>query len=184
MPRLFVALWPPPEVLDRIEALPRPDVAGLRWTGRRHWHVTLRFLGSVPEVDPVMEALGGAAGFSARTTEAVLGPAVDRFGRRVLHVPVSGLDGVATAVVAATAHIGHPPEDRPFRGHVTLARAAGRRASVDLRPLTGTPVTGRWPVEEICLVRSDLSRTGARYEVVATFGLPGDGPLSTASVAP
>jgi len=184
VPRLFVAVRPPPDLLDRIEALPRPDVAGLRWTGRRHWHVTLRFLGPVPEVDPVVEALGAAAGLLAGTTEAVLGPAVGRFGSRVLHVPVSGLERVSTAVVAATADIGHPPDDRPFRGHVTLARAAGRRASVDLRPLTGTPVTGRWPVDEICLVRSDLSPAGARYEVVATFGLPGDGPPSTASVAP
>ena len=30
MPRLFVAVWPPDDVLDLITELPRPDVEGLR----------------------------------------------------------------------------------------------------------------------------------------------------------
>lgn len=171
MPRLFVAVRPPDEVLDRIEALARPGVDGLRWTRRDHWHVTLRFFGSVPAAEPAAGALAIAAR-SATVAEAVLGPAVDRFGRRVLHVPVSGLDPVAAAVVAATAAIGRPPDDRPFAGHVTLARVA-ERASVDLRPLTGAPVDGRWPVTEVCLVRSVLSGAAPHYEVEATFPLSG-----------
>ena len=44
MPRLFVAVWPPDDVLDRLAVLPRPEVDGLRWTDQDHWHVTLRFL--------------------------------------------------------------------------------------------------------------------------------------------
>ncbi len=171
MPRLFVAVRPPAEVLDRIAALPRPEVAGLRWTRRDHWHVTLRFLGSVADVEPVAEALATAAG-SASPTDAVLGPTVARFGRRVLHVPVSGLDGLAAEVVAATAGIGRPTDDRPFTGHVTLARVS-EKASIDLRPLTGVAVEGRWPVTEVCLMRSDLSSGPPRYDVEATFPLSG-----------
>lgn len=171
MPRLFVAVWPPPEVLDRIAALDRPDVTGLRWTRRDHWHVTLRFLGSVPDVEPAVAAVA-AASRSAAATEAVLGPRVERFGRRVLHVPVCGLEEVAAAVVAATDGIGRPPGDRPFAGHVTLARVS-EKSTVDLRPLTGAPVSGRWPVTEVCLVRSDLSGAGPRYDVEATFPLSG-----------
>ncbi|MDQ1444823.1 MAG: hypothetical protein QOI20_1287, partial [Acidimicrobiaceae bacterium] len=45
-PRLFVAVWPRPEVVDALARLPRPDVPGLRWTGPDHWHVTLVFLGA------------------------------------------------------------------------------------------------------------------------------------------
>ena len=171
MPRLFVAVWPPGDVLDRIEALSRPDVAGLRWTRRDQWHVTLRFLGSVPDAGPVGDALVSVAA-TAAATEAVLGPTVDRFGRRVLQVPVSGLETLAAAVVVATSGMGRPPDDRPFAGHVTLARASGR-GSVDLRPLTGAAVSARWPVREMSLVRSHLSPAGARYEVVTAFGLSG-----------
>ncbi len=32
MPRLFVAVWPPDEILDEIAALPRADEPGVRWT--------------------------------------------------------------------------------------------------------------------------------------------------------
>ena len=45
----------------------------------------------------------------------------------------------------------------------------GKNARVDLRPLTGTPLSARWTVDEVCLVESRLSSTGARYEVVARF---------------
>lgn len=167
MPRLFVAVWPPDDVLARVAALPRPAVAGLRWTGREQWHVTLRFLGSVDEVEAVVGALSGLA---AQGVEAVMGPAVGRFGGRVLHVPVRGLEGVATAVVEATAGLGRPPEDRAFVGHLTLARVA-RRGRVDLRGLVGEPVEGRWWVRELCLVESRLHREGARYEVLERFPL-------------
>ena len=87
--------------------------------------------------------------------EAVLGPAVGRFGNRVLHVPVSGLGELAAGVVEATAGLGRPPEDRAFAGHLTLARVA-EGARVDLRPLAGEAVAGRWTVEDVCLVESHL----------------------------
>ena len=169
MPRLFVAVWPPAEVLERVASLPRPALAGLRWTRPEQWHVTLRFLGSVDEVDAVAAAVAGAAS-SCPPLEAVAGPELSRFGQRVLHVPVAGLEPLAAAVIEATAALGQPPEDRPFAGHLTLARVA-RGARVDLRELAGEPVSGRWRVTEVCLVESRLHRQGARYEVVERFGL-------------
>ena len=167
MARLFVAVSPPQEVLDHVAALDRPEVAGVRWTDRSQWHVTLRFLGRVDDVAAAAEAL---AGVRAVPTVASLGPAVGRFGQRVLHVPVSGLDAVAAAVVAATAHVGEPPEERAFAGHLTLARVTGR-AKVDLRALAGQTVEGSWDVEEVCLVESHLSPKGARYEILERVAL-------------
>jgi 2'-5' RNA ligase len=167
MPRLFVAVWPPDEVLSLIAALPRPEVEGLRWTTRDQWHVTLRFFGAV-ELESASTALRSV---SAPRATAVLGPETGRFGKGVLHVPVSGLDEVATAVVGATAAVGQAPEPRPFRGHLTLARARDRRRGVDLRPFVGTPVSATWPVSELCLVESRLSPKGANYEVVETVSL-------------
>jgi 2'-5' RNA ligase len=167
VPRLFVAVWPPDDVLDLVAALPRPDVDGLRWTTREQWHVTLRFFGSV-ELDEAVDALDRV---SAPPTTAELGPEIGRFGRRILQVPVGGLEGVAAAVVVATAEVGRPPEDRPFAGHITLARARDRRRGVDLRPLAGLSIAASWPVGEVCLVESHLHPHGARYEVVERFPL-------------
>jgi 2'-5' RNA ligase len=167
MARLFVAVSPPDEVLERVAALDRPDVAGLRWTDRAQWHVTLRFLGRVDDVAVAVEALDRVR---AAPAEASLGPAVGRFGQRVLHVPVTGLDQVAAAVVGATAQVGEPPEERTFAGHLTLARVR-QGMKVDLRALSGQPVAGRWPVAEVCLMESHLSPKGARYEVLERFRL-------------
>jgi 2'-5' RNA ligase len=161
--RLFVAVVPPEGVLDAVAALPRPDADGLRWTTRDQWHVTLRFLGAVRDVDPVVSAL---AAMPFVRCEAMLGPAIDRFGRRVLHVPVTGLDALAAAVVSATADFGEPPEDRPFTAHLTIARARSRRG-VDLRPFAGVPIAATWAVDEVAVVESHLHPQGARYEIVA-----------------
>jgi len=220
--RLFVAVVPPGDVLDRLAALRRPPRPGVRWTRREQWHVTLRFLGEVDEsaVPALVAALDAAplAGGSPAAAPAaggspaggppaggppaggspaggapaggalaggapaggplaagpvgsaqaapggdhgpvppvaVLGPRVTALGRRVVQVPVAGLDDLAAAVEAATATVGRPPEPRSFRGHVTLARVA--RGS--LRDLVGEPVAATFPVGDVRLVHS---RPGGR----------------------
>lgn len=168
MARLFVAVWPPEEILERVAALPRPDVDGLRWTQRHQWHVTLRFLGRVDDVDDAVASLSGMG--PVEPAEAGLGPEVGHFGRRVLHVPVSGLDRLAATVTAATAEVGKPPEDRPFAGHLTLARTS-KSARVDLRLLAGGPIRGLWTVTELSLMESRVSGAGASYEEVRRFAL-------------
>ncbi len=177
MRRLFVAAWPPDDVLDVVGRLDRPPVAGVHWTTRDQWHVTVRFLGSVPDAGPVVDAL--ACVVLAGPVRATLGPEVGRFGRRILHVPVAGLEALAAAVIGATAGLGKPPEDRPFHGHLTLARVA-KDARTDLRALTGTPVEGGWDVDAVCLVESRLSAARARYEVLERFPLAG-GPTPAAT---
>src|SRR5947208_2359100 len=50
--RLFVAIAPPPAVLDELDALVEPLRArrlDLRWTNREAWHGTLAFLGQVDQ---------------------------------------------------------------------------------------------------------------------------------------
>ena len=161
-----MAVWPPAEVVETLAALPRPDVEGLRWTRPEQWHVTLRFLGDADE-RAATEAFGRIR--FEREMEASLGPATGSFGRRVLHVPVTGVEDLAAATAAATAGVGEPLGTRPFAGHITLARARGRRG-VDLRSLAGAAVGGRWAVRQLTLVASHPGgRTPSRYEVVATL---------------
>lgn len=170
--RLFVAVWPPAEVQDLIAGIERPPVDGLRWTTADQWHVTLRFLGDCDEA----RARSAFARITAAAASAAMGPVTGRFGRRILHVPVAGLDRVAAATAAATGHVGVPAGERDFDGHLTLARVRDtrRRPPVDLAPLTGWPLAATWPVTEIALVRSVLGPGGARYDTLATrpLGLP------------
>jgi 2'-5' RNA ligase len=162
--RLFVCVRPPGEVLDALDGVVARcragAPAGVRWVARDRWHVTLHFLGDVADPAPVAAALAGAR--LPATCEAELGPAVELLGRQVVSVPVRGLDALAGAVRAAVGHLGGPPEDRPFRGHVTLARL-GRRGR-GRPPCRGTPLAGGWAVDDVALVRSHLGPGPARYE--------------------
>ena len=58
--RLFVAAWPPADVVEALRGLDRPVVTGMRWTTADQWHVTLRFLGDVDDPAPVVAALTAA----------------------------------------------------------------------------------------------------------------------------
>jgi RNA 2',3'-cyclic 3'-phosphodiesterase len=167
--RLFVAVWPPPELIEQLRRLDRPARPGLRWTTEDQWHVTLRFLGDVAA--PVEEEAlrGGLAGVAAvvPALEAVAGPHARPLGP-VWVLPVAGLDHLAGRIGVATSEVGRPPAHRSYRGHLTLARAKHR----DLfRGLPQTAVAGAWTVTEVTLVRSHLGSTGARYDIVGRWPL-------------
>jgi 2'-5' RNA ligase len=165
--RLFVGVWPPADVVAGLAGLDRPDRPGVRWTTPDQWHVTLRFLGSMEDAEEGKRALARVAPVAGPDQPvAVAGPSVVRLGPSVLCIPVAGLEDVAAAVVAATAGIGEPPPERPFRGHVTLARA---KRGVDVRVLAGQSFAAEWPVSEVTLVASETRASGARYRVVAGY---------------
>lgn len=170
--RLFVAVWPPPSVVAALADV--PVGTGRRTDGDR-LHTTVRFLGAVAEhaVPALGEALGVAAAVDAAA--ARLGPATATFGRHVLHVPVMGLDRLAAAVsralsapAGAQAFAG---DDRPFAGHLTIARSRSRNRSPgeDLRAVAGAAVPDEaqapWEVAEVTLVAS----AGGRYDVLGRF---------------
>jgi RNA 2',3'-cyclic 3'-phosphodiesterase len=167
--RLFVAVWPDAAALDQLAALDRPVIDGVRWTTRDQWHITLRFLGEVEDVAPVEVALQDAAARS-RAMHAHLGPLVERVAN-MLWAPVSGLDDVARSVVTETAMFGMPPENRRFRGHITLARQRSRRKGSALRVAQGQPLSGSWDVNDVELVCSHLGPGGSRYETIARVPL-------------
>jgi 2'-5' RNA ligase len=162
MARLFVAVWPSEDVIEAVRVLRRKDQRGVRFVDPDRWHVTLRFLG---EADPER---AGALMDRAVLPDATarFGPAVDVVGERALVVPVAGLDGLASAVVAATARVGDPPPRRRFVGHLTLARLQPR---APMPEVLGTIVHAEMPVAEVALVRSRLAADHAHYETLATW---------------
>ena len=189
--RLFVAITPPPAVLDDLEARVaplRPDWPALRWTARPAWHVTLAFLGEVS--DDTAAVLGPRLGRAAHRHPtlslafASAGAFPGRSRARVLWTGISGdrpaLETLARSVAAGARRAGAPPPDegRRFRPHLTLARC---REPVNLAPLVealadhaGTP----WTAAEIHLMRSHPGDPGSppRYETVGTRPLQAPRP--------
>jgi 2'-5' RNA ligase len=162
-------------VVEAVAGLDRPELPPVRWTSSEAWHVTLRFLGGVPP-DAVAQVAGALQGLrSLPPAVAALGPATRRLGRSVLVLPVAGLGGVATAVDGALAGMGFVAEERPFTGHLTVARARGRASLPG--GLTGAPLAATWPVDEVTLVESTLrGAEGSRYTVLERVPLAGSGP--------
>src|SRR5439155_419839 len=138
--RCFVALDLPDDVraaLERTQASLRREAprADLRWVAPAGLHVTLKFLGEVPEaaLAPVADAVRTTAAAHAGITLALAGlggfPSLAR--PRVLWagIPtgVAEVGRLAAALERVLEPLGFPPESRPFRSHVTIARVRSPR---------------------------------------------------------
>ncbi len=148
VPRLFVALWPPDDVVRELASVPRPAVDGLRWTKPERLHVTLRFLGECDEA----EAAAALRRVSFAPTLVTLGPTMQRLGRSVVMIPARGVNDLAAAVTEATSHLGQPPPKRRFTGHMTVAR------------FKRDPSPGQWPPENLPTL--DVSFTTSEMALV------------------
>ena len=189
--RAFVAVYPPAAVLDAVDArlgAARRVAPDLRWSPRNQWHVTLRFIGRVADVDALSARLGdavaaltpveglalaGAGAFPTARRGSVLwvgvadGPARDALG--VLAAAVDAACGAA-AVDADDLGAGLESEDRVFTPHCTVARA---RRPVDLRGAVDAigpdPFGDPCSVTEVRLVASAALPTGAVHTDLARF---------------
>jgi RNA 2',3'-cyclic 3'-phosphodiesterase len=186
--RMFVALVPPEEAVEHLEAFlePRRSAAGFRWAAPEQFHVTLAFLSAVEErrSDDLTERLARAAARRTSFPTCIAGGgAFPNAGRaRVLWAGLdldddgrTEIDRLATGCRAAANRAGIPVDGQRFRAHVTLARI-GHPTEVSswVRLLDGY-VGPRWTADRISLVASYLGegpRGRPRYEIVEEFTLP------------
>ena len=142
-----------------------------------NWHITLRFLGWVTDVqrDRILASLDDAdlgAPFRLRLTG--LGAFPKPRKATVLWIGVDDgterLGSIAAACNEAAEGAGFSSEERPYHAHLTIARV---RPPVDVTGLVDAfpPLDLRVTVDEITLFRSHLERGGATYEPVDTLEL-------------
>ncbi len=177
--RVFVAL-PIPE--PQRHALARYLVAGAaaapgyRWVEPEALHLTLRFLGSVDTalLERVRAELGRVRQGPFRLGLGSQGTFPGRGQPRVIWLGLAeGAEPcaqLAAAVDAACCSAGVPPETRPFRAHVTVARARDR-CPPPLR-LADPPRLDPWMADEFVLFESQLRPGSApRYVSLARYPL-------------
>jgi RNA 2',3'-cyclic 3'-phosphodiesterase len=174
MVSVFVAAWPDETAVEALSGQLVQSLSGeLRWVRPQDWHVTLAFLGSVPDddVSGLVDALRSVSP-SVLPATATMGPRTEVLGRGVLCLPVSGLDEIASSVREATGPFNRSSDwGRQFFGHLTLARSIGRRRIP--RAVAGESIVVGWGVSEVRLVSSEVTSHGSRYTVRELVGLGG-----------
>lgn len=175
--RVFVAVPVDPPSAAIIGAwLARTDLPGRR-VPPANWHITLRFVGTVDEVqadrlaaalddidevDPFSVEFGDLGGFPTTSDANV---AYIRLGRGS-----ASLQTLATLVDDAVESIGLGPEERLYAPHLTVSRirpGQDLRAAADAAGDLGLSAV----VTEFSLYRTHLGSGGARYERLETYSL-------------
>jgi len=176
------------EAIRRTQALLKVAQAGKygRWVRPEGIHLTLKFLGDVPEnrVELIADAIRKAA--------TDLAPFPLFFGKlgcfpnlrapRVTWVGVDDPSGdlrrLQRDVETNLSDLGYPPEKRAFHPHLTLARTRrvtrGEQAALgELVRRTHLDRLGEMEVAEVSLMRSELQPSGSVYTQLAAAPLGG-----------
>jgi len=179
--RLFFALWPDAE---QRAALLQATTGIVRHGGGRpvpetNLHLTLAFLGSVPESRlQELSAIGrqAAAAWPADAAPLAVSLAAPAhwakaqvlvvLAREEPHgAPPSGVAELARILTTETAAAGFSPDLKPFRAHVTVARKVARAPrAIGMREVL-------WSFDAFALVESRTLAEGPVYSVVESYVL-------------
>lgn len=180
--------------LAGIQETLRSCTGGVRWVEPGNLHVTLKFLGEVPQgrIPSLQAALDGVARCHPPLELRVggLGAFPNCRQPKVVWAGIVGgqeaLGRLARHVDLELARLGLPLETRPFAGHVTLGRVRQPRPEPllerELRVGSGVQV-GHRLVPGFCLVQSRLRPEGPVYTILKRFALEG-GPSSPGGECP
>ena len=156
--RAFLAVVPPPAARAWAESarhsaeLVAPD---LRWTRPEQRHLTVKFFGPVPDVDPLAEFVADSVLRREPFTLSLGGGGAFPNPRRASVLWLGTRQGSE-----AFAALAEPfsEDDRPFRAHLTLARVAKSRDVRDVvAALDACGESDPWTVDELVLFDSDRS---------------------------
>ena len=146
-----------------------------RWVPPQNLHVTLRFLGGLDpatvqrlqaelrrvRASPFRLALDGRDAFGPRSSPRVVWLSVTEGARDCA--------ALAASLERACQAAGLEPEPRPFRAHLTLARA--RPGAARLPALPEPPALEAWTVCDFVLYESRLGGRAAAYVPLERYRL-------------
>ncbi len=187
--RVFVAVGLSAEareqLADAVARIRGEFPQGIQWANPDGMHLTLKFLGNIPVtgVCPLLTRLEPVAATAGPFPLELAGLGMFP-NRRKLRVLWGGVDGDLEALTSlqqasedAINGLGYPPEQRPFRPHITLGRPRRSVSDTQLARI-GAVVSGmappspvRWQVESVNVMQSELHPTGARYTVLGSVKL-------------
>jgi 2'-5' RNA ligase len=176
--RAFVAICPPPPVLDAVEARTAAiDIPGARRTPREQWHITVQFLGNAADIDAVVGALSGLTTPAALVELVGAGAVGGTRNRGTVFAlgarPLDWLTALADEVTARLTPLGYERDFKTYLPHLTLARCKRRTdMSGAVETVGPEPIGEPWRVDRMTVFESRTLREGAvhtpRGEVALT----------------
>jgi RNA 2',3'-cyclic 3'-phosphodiesterase len=180
--RTFIAIAIPELVEQKLAWLQSelaPATAGCRWNSTRPLHITLAFLGDVPngDLNEICQVVAASTGrFNCFDVEVRgLGAFPNAVRPRVVWAGVTAtninaLIDLQQSVVGSLERIGRGPDDQRFHPHVTLGRIKhDRHGDPGVHALIQAWVgwsAGGFTVMEVRIMASTLGRAGPSYEVL------------------
>jgi 2'-5' RNA ligase len=166
---LFIAVVPPKAVTKRLGSIQYQYCTGRGevWVPTSGLHVTIRFLGNMDKGAAIhafrkLRSLHPVKGVTVRKN-------AEKFIKQV-YAPVSGLDGLAHAVLQKTHNIGESPKFN-FKGHITLASAYKGNPL----PNVNRDLTDHFDVNELVLMQSSTDGSGQKiYDIIDRTPLSGN----------
>lgn len=179
--RVFIAIDVPQDIKNRLASVQeqlRPFSPSARWVATESIHLTLKFIGEIPEKrrEDIDEALAGLTwrAFTVGVHGVGFFP-----GTRSPRVFWAGLqaatmEGLAKEIDTRLEQAGFDPEKRTFRAHVTLARSGNTRLESALvnaaEPFMDTDF-GTFTADRCFLYQSTLKASGAVYTRLKEYPL-------------
>ncbi|HEX2695879.1 MAG TPA: RNA 2',3'-cyclic phosphodiesterase [Acidobacteriota bacterium] len=180
--RTFIAVDLAPEIKITLETLirnARKNAGGVKWVKPEAMHLTLKFLGDIPEdtvgnVKALLERLAGTRkSFPLRLKGTGTFPPGGRMNARVLWAGIEEgpeLMELQAVLEAECEKAGFPREDRSFHPHMTLGRV---KFPEGLEPVLReleryrTVDLGEMTVAALTFFQSVLGPSGPEYKVLA-----------------
>ena len=190
--RSFIAIELPEEVKQELVTLENQlkerSRINAKWVDPYSIHLTIKFLGDVPinKIDGILhameEAVKSTGPFTLQITELGAFPNLNRV--QVVWVGLTGeLDKLAKLqqrMESGLVPLGFAAESRAFKPHLTLARIRDRASLIDRQNFgniitaTSFKTVNNIEVSSINLMKSELTREGARYSCTGTVKLPSE----------
>lgn len=153
----------------------RGKEAGLdvRWVPPVNYHLTLKYLGwtrheTVEALrDVVAEAIAGTPRFTFRTARLDAFPGLDKGSILWAGVESPAVVELHEKLEKVTVAFGYPPEPRPYRPHVTLARLRETRPLKEVVLPLSEQMFSDTKVDAVTLFESQAKSSGSVYVEVA-----------------
>ncbi|GAB5389832.1 MAG: RNA 2',3'-cyclic phosphodiesterase [Alphaproteobacteria bacterium] len=184
MSRLFIALPIPAAVAEPLARL-RLSLPDARWQHRDDLHITLAFLGEIPDdkaealadelaqikCPPIPLKVNRLDAFASGDKARILWAGIDE-------ASAPGLFTLQKKVRAACRKVGIELEARRYRPHITLARLKHTSSAALAQELAAAdlPDTKGWSAGKLSIYESRLSPSGAKYARLLDLDFAPDHP--------